>query len=167
MADLDKHLERAEKYAVKGKLGAAIQEYKAAYDIVPHNLNLLRTIADLCVREGRREEAVRYYGDLFDNYAAKNDATKGIPLFRKSLQGAPQPAERYASLARLLQRAKKPASCNAPRRTTKPWRPTARRSNSTASQATPRGCSSVWSASLTSTPRTRRFRSSSPSTPTP
>jgi tetratricopeptide (TPR) repeat protein len=103
----DKHLERAEKYAVKGKLGAAIQEYKAAYDIVPHNLNLLRTIADLCVREGRREEAVRYYGDLFDNYAAKNDATKGIPLFRKSLQGAPQPAERYASLARLLQRAKK------------------------------------------------------------
>jgi diguanylate cyclase (GGDEF)-like protein len=107
MADLDKHLERAEKYVSKGKLGAAIQEYKSAYEIVPQNLNLLRTVADLCTREGRRDEAVRYYGDLFDKYAEKNDATKGIPLFRKSLHDTPQPAERHASLARLLQRAKK------------------------------------------------------------
>jgi len=107
MADLDKHLERAEKYAAKGKFGAAIDEYKSAYNIVPHNLNLLRTIADLCMREGRKDEAVRYYGDLFDKYAEKNDTTKGIPLFHKSMQGTPQPAERHAALAKLLQRAKK------------------------------------------------------------
>jgi diguanylate cyclase (GGDEF)-like protein len=107
MADLEKHLERAEKYISKGKLSSAIDEYKAAYEIVPQNLNLLRTIADLCVREGRKSEAVGYYGELFDRYAEKNDATKGIPLFRKSLQDTPQPPERHARLAGLLRRAKK------------------------------------------------------------
>jgi diguanylate cyclase (GGDEF)-like protein len=107
MADLDKHLERAEKYITKGKFGPAVQEYKAAYDLAPQNLNLLRTLADLCVRAGQNDNAVHYYGELFDKYAEKNDVSKGIPLFRKSLQGSPQPPERYDRLGRLLQGAKK------------------------------------------------------------
>ncbi|HKZ52557.1 MAG TPA: tetratricopeptide repeat protein, partial [Candidatus Acidoferrales bacterium] len=107
MADLDKHLERGEKYITKGKFGAAVEEYKAAYELAPQNLNLLRTLADLCVRAGQNDDAVHYYGQLFDKYAEKNDVSKGIPLFRKSLQGSPQPPERYDRLGRLLQGAKK------------------------------------------------------------
>jgi len=107
MADLDRHLERGEKYITKGKFGPAVQEYKAAYDLAPQNLNLLRTLADLCVRAGQHDDAVHYYGELFDKYAEKSDASKGIPLFRKSLQGSPQPPERYGLLGRLLQAAKK------------------------------------------------------------
>jgi len=107
MADLDRHLERGEKYITKGKFGAAVEEYKAAYGLAPQNLNLLRTLADLCVRAGQHDDAVHYYGELFDKYAEKSDVSKGIPLFRKSLQGSPQPPERYDRLGRLLQAAKK------------------------------------------------------------
>jgi len=104
MGDLDKHLERAEKYVSKGKFDSAVEEYKQAYAQVPHNLDLLRTIADLTVRAGNRSEAVRYYGELFDKYGEKNDANKAIPLFRKNLQETPQPPERHAKLGHLLQR---------------------------------------------------------------
>ena len=107
MAELEKHLERAEKYISKGKFDSAIEEYKQAYAQVPQNLELLRTIADLSVRAGKGGEAARHYGELFDKYGEKNDAGKAVPLFRKSLQDTPQPPERYAKLGHLLQRSGK------------------------------------------------------------
>jgi diguanylate cyclase (GGDEF)-like protein len=107
MADLEKHLQRAEKYVTKGKFAPALKEYKAAYQLAPRDLNLLHTIADLCARVGQKQEAIQYYGEIFDKYAQRNDAAKGIPLFHKYLQGSPQSAERYTGLARLLVRARK------------------------------------------------------------
>ncbi|MCI0404001.1 MAG: tetratricopeptide repeat protein, partial [Acidobacteria bacterium] len=104
MADIEKHLERAEKYLSKGKYEAAIDEYKSALEQSPNNLELLRTVADLYVRAGNPGEATRYYGDLFDKLAERNDATKAVLLFRKSLQPTPQPPERHARLGALLQR---------------------------------------------------------------
>ncbi len=107
MADVSRNLERAEKYVTRGKFSAAVDEYLTAYRELPQDLNLLRTVADLCVRAERKEDALRYYGELFDRYAEKNDATRGVPLFRKSLQDSPQPPARWAGLGRLLERAKK------------------------------------------------------------
>ncbi len=104
MADIDKHLEKAEKYLGKGKYDAAIEEYKSALGLSPNNLELLRTIGDLYVRAGSPGDATRYYGDLFDKLAERNDATKAVLLFRKSLQQTPQPAERHSRLGALLQR---------------------------------------------------------------
>ena len=104
MADIEKHLERAEKYLSKGKYEAAIEEYKAALEQSPNNLELLRTVADLYVRANNPGEATRYYGDLFDKLAERNDATKAVLVFRKSLQPTPQPPERHARLGALLQR---------------------------------------------------------------
>ncbi|MFQ5723876.1 MAG: diguanylate cyclase domain-containing protein, partial [Terriglobia bacterium] len=107
MADLERHLEKAEKYASKGKFDAALQEYKAAYQLAPKDLNLLQTIADLSVRAGKSDQALAHYGQLFDKYAEKMDAARGVPLFRKSLQGAPQPPGRYLKLGILLRRSRK------------------------------------------------------------
>ncbi|HXE75718.1 MAG TPA: tetratricopeptide repeat protein [Candidatus Xenobia bacterium] len=104
MADIDKILEKAEKYLSKGKYEAAIGEYKSALEISPNNIELLRTIGDLYVRAGSPGDATRYYGDLFDKLAERNDATKAVLLFRKSLQQTPQPPERHARLGALLQR---------------------------------------------------------------
>jgi len=104
MADIDKYLEKAEKYLSKGKYDAAIEEYKSALELSPNNTELLRTVADLYVRAGSPGEATRYYGDLFDKLAERNDATKAVLLFRKSLQQTPQPPERHARLGALLQR---------------------------------------------------------------
>lgn len=107
MADLEKHLEKAEKYLSKNKLGDAIEEYEAAYKLAPHNIELLRIIADLYARSGKTPEATRHYGELFDKYAEKNDAAKAVPLYHKSLQATPQPPERQAKFAYLLQRSGK------------------------------------------------------------
>ena len=105
--DLEKRLEKAEKYASKGKYADAAEEYAAAYKLAPHNLDLLRYMADFSMRAGKNDQALRYYGELFDKYAEKNDAAKAVPLFRKSLQSVPQSAERYAHLGLLLQRTRK------------------------------------------------------------
>lgn len=107
MADIQKHLERADKFASKNKFDAALEEYQAAYKLVPEELDLLRAIGDLCVRAGKPDQANRYYGELFDKYAEKNDITKAVALFRKSLQDLPQPPERYCKLGDLLRRVHK------------------------------------------------------------
>src|SRR3989338_9205403 len=107
MADIEKHLEKAEKYVSKGKLLDAVQEYAAAYKLAPQNLDYLRSMGDLSAKGGKSEQALGYYGELFDKYCEKNDATRAVPLFRKSLQGVPQPPERVARLGLLLQRSRK------------------------------------------------------------
>jgi len=107
MADIEKHLEKAEKYASKGKFLDAVQEYAAAYKLAPHNLDYLRSMGDLSVKGGKTEQGLKYYGELFDKYAEKNDTTRAVPLFRKSLQETPQPPERVARLGVLLQRSRK------------------------------------------------------------
>ena len=107
MADIEKILEKAEKYVSKGKLLDAVQEYAAAYKLAPTNLDYLRSMADLSAKAGKSEQALGYYGELFDKYCEKNDATRAIPIFRKSMQGAPQPPERVARLGLLLQRSRK------------------------------------------------------------
>jgi len=107
MADIEKHLDKAEKYASKGKFLDAVEEYAAAYKQAPNNLDYLRLMGDLSVRGGKNEKALGYYGELFDKYCEKNDATRAVPLFRKSLQSVPQPPERVARLGLLLQRSRK------------------------------------------------------------
>src|SRR3990167_1751727 len=106
MAYIEKHLEKAEKYVSKGKLLDAVQEYAAAYKLAPQNLDYLRSMGDLSAKGGKSEQALGYYGELFDKYCEKNDATRAVPLFRKSLQGVPQPPERVARLGLLLQRSR-------------------------------------------------------------
>ncbi|MFQ5663984.1 MAG: tetratricopeptide repeat protein [Terriglobia bacterium] len=103
MTELEKHLQKAEKYVSKNKIDLAIEEYKAAVELDPRQPDLLRNLADLCARSGETREANRYYGLAFDNYAEAKDAAKAVPLFRKSLQGTHQPPERYCTLGNLLQ----------------------------------------------------------------
>src|SRR3989304_1590033 len=97
MADIEKHLEKAEKYVSKGKLLDAVQEYAAAYKLAPQNLDYLRSMGDLSAKGGKSEQALGYYGELFDKYCEKNDATRGVP----------QPPERVARLGLLLQLSRK------------------------------------------------------------
>ncbi len=101
MGDAEKHIEKAEKFLAKEKVGQAIDEYKAAYAGVPNNLGLLQTLADLCLRDKRDAEANKYYAELFDKSVEKNDAARAIRVFAR-LQKSPQPAERHANYAHLL-----------------------------------------------------------------
>ncbi len=71
MERIEKHLQKAEKYLSRNKIEAAIDEYKAAHELQPQDLELLSTLADLLVRANRKEESRQYYGKLFDKYAEK------------------------------------------------------------------------------------------------
>ncbi len=107
MERIEKHLQKAEKYLSRNKIEAAIDEYKAAHELQPQDLDLLSTLADLLVRANRKEESQQYYGKLFDKYAEKGDATRAVSIYRRSLQDTPQPAGRQFQVARLLERADK------------------------------------------------------------
>ena len=107
MERIEKHLQKAEKYLSRNKIEAAIDEYKAAHELQPQDLELLSTLADLLVRANRKEESRQYYGKLFDKYAEKGDATRAVSIYRRSLQDTPQLAGRQFQLARLLERADK------------------------------------------------------------
>lgn len=107
MERIEKHLQKAEKYLSKNKIEAAIDEYKAAHELQPQDLELLSTLADLLVRANQKEESRQYYGKLFDKYAEKGDATRAVSIYRRSLQDTPQLAGRQFQLARLLERADK------------------------------------------------------------
>ena len=108
MADISKHLEKAQKYIEKGKIEQAAEEYRAIVEGEPRNPEHLRTLADLLTRSNRASEAVNFYGLLFDRYVELNDARKAEALFRKSLKTAPQPPERIANFGFLVQRLGKP-----------------------------------------------------------
>jgi len=107
MADLAKHLERAKKYLEKNKLQDAIGEYEAVLEISPNSQEIIQTLGDLHARLGKTERAATYYGMLFDRLAESRDATRAVALYTRFLKAVPQPPDRVARFAHLLQKQNK------------------------------------------------------------
>jgi len=103
-SDLEKHLDRAEKALSKNKPEDAIKEFEAAHKLAPQNAEIIRNLGDLYARLNKTEQASHYYGLLFDRYFEQNDAAKAQALYRKSLEGSPQPPERVYRFAALQHR---------------------------------------------------------------
>ena len=100
MADVDKHLEKAEALLAKNKLDAALPELKAAYEDSPGNLALLQQIAELCVKLKRDDEAGWHFSELFDLAASKGDAKRAMAVYAK-LEGtslSPEKVVKYGDL---------------------------------------------------------------------
>jgi len=106
-ADVNKHLERAQKYVEKNKLQSAIEEYEAVLGEVPGSPDILQNLGDLYTRLGQADRAANYYGQLFDKLAEARDATKAVVLYTRVLKPVPQPPERMARFALLLQKQNK------------------------------------------------------------
>src|SRR5512136_1599638 len=54
-------MQEAEQLAARGKLDAAIKQYKRAVDLAPHDTNALNRLGDLLVRVSRIPEAIDVY----------------------------------------------------------------------------------------------------------
>ena len=106
-ADVAKHLERAKKYLEKNKLQDAIEEYRAVLEAVPTSLEAMQALGDLHMRRNEPEKAAHYYGLLFDRLVESRDATKAAALYARFLKSYPQPPDRLARYAVLLQRQNK------------------------------------------------------------
>jgi diguanylate cyclase (GGDEF)-like protein len=107
MADVTKHLERARKYLEKNKLRDAAEEYQAALEGQPGLWEAVQALADIYTRLNDPERAAHYYGLHFDRLVEQNDATKAVALYTRFLKSVPQPAERIARYALLLQKQNK------------------------------------------------------------
>ena len=102
--DIQKQLDRAKRYLEKNKLGDAVEAYQSVLDAVPNHLEALQALGDLHVRLGQFDRAATYFGLLFDRATDPGDEGKALALYSRFLKGMPQPAERVARYAVLLQK---------------------------------------------------------------
>ncbi|MCU1308021.1 MAG: diguanylate cyclase with sensor [Acidobacteriaceae bacterium] len=83
MADIQKRLEKAEKYLQKGKQEDALEEYLEILQEDPGNEKVRQSAADISVALGRNSEACGLLSALFDRQAEINDQPKAIVNYKK------------------------------------------------------------------------------------
>jgi tetratricopeptide (TPR) repeat protein len=94
-------IQEADRLASRGKLDAAIKEYKRAVDLAPHDTNALNRLGDLLVRVSRIPEAIEVYQRIADHFAEDGFFLKAIAIFKKVNRLDPRRTESYERLADL------------------------------------------------------------------
>jgi tetratricopeptide (TPR) repeat protein len=94
-------IQEAEKLVAKGKLDAAIKEYRRAVDQVPSDTNTLNRLGDLLVRATRIPEAIEVYERIAERFAEDGFFLKSIAIYKKVNRLDPQRTRTYESLADL------------------------------------------------------------------
>ncbi len=106
--DVSKHLERAQRYLERNRLEEAIDAYLAVLEVAPNHLEALLALGDLYTRLDKPERASQYYGLLFDRLHDPHEEARAIALYTRFLKPFPQPPDRQARYALLLQKQNKP-----------------------------------------------------------
>ena len=100
-AKRDQIIQEAEKLAARGKLDAAIKEYKRAVDQAPGDTNALNRLGDLLVRVTRIPEAIEVYQRIAEHFASDGFFLKSIAIYKKVNRLDPRRTETYERLADL------------------------------------------------------------------
>ena len=106
--DVTKHLERAKRCLEKNRVEDAIEAYQAVLEAAPTHQEAMQALGDLYARLDQPERAATYYGKLFDRLTDPRDDLKAIALYTRFLKLVPQPPERVARYALLLQKQNRP-----------------------------------------------------------
>ena len=106
--DVSKHLERAQRYLERNRLEEAIDAYLAVLEVAPNHLEGMLALGDLYTRLDKPERASQYYGLLFDRLHDPHEEARAIALYTRFLKPFPQPPDRQARYALLLQKQNKP-----------------------------------------------------------
>ncbi len=104
MSEIAKRLERAEKHLQKGKLPAALEEFKAILAEDPANDYARQRAADLALSLGLTAEAAAYLGEIYDKCIAQNRQQEAIQAYRKLQRLGSVTPERTFRLAQILER---------------------------------------------------------------
>jgi tetratricopeptide (TPR) repeat protein len=97
----DQILQEAEKLASRGKLDAAIKEYRRAIEQSPNDTNTLNRLGDLLQRASRIPEAIDVYQRIADHFSEDGFFLKAIAIYKKINRLDPQRTETYEKLADL------------------------------------------------------------------
>ncbi|RNC68606.1 MAG: tetratricopeptide repeat protein [Desulfuromonadales bacterium] len=79
----EKHLDSAQKFLVKGQLDKAVREYEQAVALDPKDVRVRQKFAELLVRAGRREEALREFEVIGKFYADNGFYLKAIAVYKQ------------------------------------------------------------------------------------
>ncbi len=96
-----KVLRTAEKYALQGKIPAAIDEYKKVVTADPTDLTTINTLGDLYVRAGRIQDAITNFSRIAESYRESGFILKAIAMLKKISKLDPTNIETAMKLANL------------------------------------------------------------------
>ena len=91
----------AEKYVAKGKLQAAIKEYRKVLAENPNDANTLNRVGDLYARIERFDEAVKLFSQIAEQYTDDGFFVKAIAIYKKIIKLDPTALTVYERLAEL------------------------------------------------------------------
>ena len=91
----------AEKYVSKGKLEAAIKEYRKVLAENPNDANTLNRVGDLYARIERFDEAVKLFSQIAEQYTSDGFFVKAIAIYKKIIKLDPTALAVYERLAEL------------------------------------------------------------------
>ena len=81
--DKAKVLKSAEDYVLRGKIGAAIDEYNKILKKDPKDLMTLNTVGDLYDRSGKKEEAIKCFYNLAEKYIETGFVPRSIAVYKR------------------------------------------------------------------------------------
>lgn len=94
-------VQAAERYVSRGKIEAAIREYKKVLAENPNDANTLNRVGDLYARIHRIDEAVDFFRKIAEQYSAEGFFVKAIAIYKKIIKLNPTHLEVYEELAEL------------------------------------------------------------------
>ncbi|HTQ81013.1 MAG TPA: tetratricopeptide repeat protein, partial [Thermoanaerobaculia bacterium] len=97
-------VQTAEKYVSRGKIEAAIREYKKVLAENPNDANTLNRVGDLYARIQRFDDAVDFFDQIAAQYTAEGFFVKAIAIYKKIIKLNPTHLEVYERLAELYHR---------------------------------------------------------------
>jgi len=100
-AKRDQILQEADKLASRGKVDAAIKEYRRAIEQAPNDTNTLNRLGDLLQRANRIPEAIDVYQKIAEHFSEDGFFLKAIAIYKKINRLDPQRTETYEKLADL------------------------------------------------------------------
>jgi len=100
----EKVVQTAEKYVQRGKIDAAIREYRKLLAEFPDDATTLNRLGDLYARLERVGEAVKLFTQIAENYTADGFFPKATAIYKKIIKLDPTRLEVYERLAELYHR---------------------------------------------------------------
>jgi diguanylate cyclase (GGDEF)-like protein len=110
MADIQKRLEKAEKYLQKGKQEDALEEYLSILEDDPNNDGVRQSAADISLSLDRNDEAMALLSTLFDRQAAIGDQAKAIANYKKLARRGTPTVDQSFKFATFIEKSDKKAA---------------------------------------------------------
>jgi tetratricopeptide (TPR) repeat protein len=100
----EKVVQNAERYVSRGKIEAAIKEYRKLLADNPNDISTLNRVGDLYARIHLNSEAIDLFTQIAEQYAGDGFFVKAIAIYKKIIKLDPTLLEVYEKLADLYHR---------------------------------------------------------------